>query len=120
MLRLSARQMQSGQRQVQERFIETLSVALSLRYDIPLDATLRDFVDRRRETGLALGFETDRQIADLVEACLLTRDAILNDAYFVDLMRRPLMRAETKAETILRRWVWPHPAWRPVTVDEDN
>ena len=119
-LKLSTDQMSAGRRQVQERFIERVCASLSRRYDLPKDDVLYDFVDRRRAEGLRLGFESDLQIADFAEACLVTRDAILSDPYFADLMQRPMMRAETKAETMLRRWIWPHPDWRPeLPQDED-
>ena len=113
MLIMTSRQMSAGQRPLYEGFVERLSDALATRYTIPFDDQLRSFVDDRRRYGLDLGFETDQQIADFAEACFLTRNEICADLAFVALMQRPLMRAETKAAEMLRRWVWPHPSWVP-------
>lgn len=111
MLVMTAGQMSAGQAGLRQRFVENLSGELAQRYEMALDTRLRDFVADCREAGLAVGFETDRQIADFTEACLLSKNAIRNDPEFVALMQKPLMRAETKAGELLRRWVWPHPAW---------
>ncbi len=69
--------------------------------------------------GVSLGFHTDRQIADFIEACLLTQDMVLAAPDFQTLMQRPLLRPEAKAEEMLRRYVWPHPGWRPDINDEE-
>lgn len=111
MLNLTKQQMLAGQTDVRVRFVESLSGMLSRRYGLPLDEGLRRFAADRRQAALALGFETDQQIADYAEACLLTQNGICTDPAFISLMDRPLMRPETKAAEMLRRWVWPHPKW---------
>lgn len=111
MLIMTSRQMTAGQNGLRARYVENLSAELAKRYAMPLDDNLRSFVGECRKTGLETGFETDRQIADFTEACLLTENAIRTDPAFVALMEKPLMRPETKAGEMLRRWVWPHPSW---------
>ena len=111
MLVMTVGQMSAGQTNVRERFVENLSAELAKRYALALDDGLRSFIRECQGAGLEIGFETDRQIADFAEACLLTQNAVRKDSDFVALMRKPLMRPETKAGEMLRRWVWPHPAW---------
>ena len=120
MLRLTTAQMSAGQRQVEDRFVRRLAGELAQRYDLPADAMMLDFVDQRRAEALRLGFETDQQVADFTEACLVTGDAIRIDPGFQGLMQRPMMRPETKAETMLRRWVWGHPNWRAPDVPSEG
>lgn len=110
--------MSAGQRQIERSFVMRLSEELAARYDMPMDETLIRFVDHRRAEAVRLGLATDAQVADFTEACLLTQDAMLRDPEFEALMRRPLMRPETKAERILRRWVWPHPSYRPAPLPQ--
>jgi hypothetical protein len=112
---LTDKQVSAGARPAQDRFVARTAASISARYQISLNATLTAFVEGRRAMGVSLGFQTDRQIVDFIEACLLTQDKMLTDPGFQALMRRPLLRPEAKAEVILRRHVWPNPAWRPLT-----
>jgi hypothetical protein len=112
MFQLTEGQIAAGARPAQDRFVGRIAASIANRYQIPQDAMLTAFVEGRRAMGVSLGFHTDRQIADFIEACLLTQDQILADHGFQALMRRPLLRPEAKAEALLRRHVWPNPAWR--------
>lgn len=117
-MQLTTDQMSAGQRQIEQGFVMRLSSELAARYHMAMDETLIRFVDQRRAEALRHGFETDAQVADFTEACLLTQDAMLRAPEFEALMRRPLMRPEAKAERILRRWVWPHPSYRPAPLPQ--
>jgi hypothetical protein len=120
MISFTNTQMAAGRRSAHERFVTRTAGSIARRYQIPPDAALTAFVEERRAMGIAMGFETDRQVADFVEACFLTRDAILTDAAFQTMMQRPLLRAEAKAGVMLRHHVWPNPAWHPETDESED
>ncbi|MDF3434536.1 hypothetical protein HKX62_16115 [Sulfitobacter sp. M74] len=120
MLVMTQGQMSAGQEDVRKQFVENLSAELAQRYALPLDGALRSFVRACQVAGLDVGFETDRQIADFTEACFLTRNALRTDPDFLALMKKPLMRSETKAAEMLRRWVWSHPSWVPDIANRED